>query len=284
MGGASIIFSPIGDGNFAIAAALLKEGFPRHQDGFWARTLQTVSDYSNAWGLGAPGHVMSVDGEPVGVLLTIGRRTFNGPKVVNLSSWYVRPKYRWLAPRMLMRATSEPATTYTDLTASEEAAKLNTLLGFRTITDTVAYLFLPWIALSNFRSGAHVAPMSAKSLARLDEADRAMLEFHAQLDCICAVLEDEAGATPLIFSRTSRRGVPFARLIYARDRSAAQAARGAIARFLIGRGVFLLCLFVNRDEAVPSGWLGRGAPVQVKGEWHDGRIDAAYSELAFMGL
>jgi hypothetical protein len=283
MGGASINFSPIGQGNLSVAAELLREGFPKHQGEFWERSLKSVFAYSDAWGLGSPGHVMHVDGEPVGVLLTIGRRTADGPKIVNLSSWYVRPKFRWLAPRMLMRATSDPSTTYTDLTASEEAAKLNKLLGFRTITETVAYLILPMTAFAT-RPGTRVVPVSARSMARLDPADRTMLEFHAQLDCICAVVEDEAGSSPLIFTRTSRRGVPFARLIYARDRGVAQAARGAIARFLMLRGLFLLCLFVNRGEPIPSGWFGGGSPVQVKGEWNDGRIDAAYSELAFLGL
>lgn len=283
MGGTSINFIPIGRDTIDIAASLLREGFPKHPDGFWERALNSVHDYSETWGLGAPGQVMSVDGEPVGVLLTISRRGVTGPKVVNLSSWYVRPKYRWLAPRMLMRATADPATTYTDLTASEEAAKLNKMLGFRTITETVAYLVLPMSAFATTRA-TRIVPMSARSMARLDEADRAMLVFHAQLDCICAVLEDETGSSPLIFTRTSRRGVPFARLIYARDRSVVHAARGAIARFLLRRGVFLLCLCVNRGEAIPTGWRGGGSPVQVKGEWNEGRVDAAYSELAFLGL
>lgn len=279
----SVTFRAIDDSNREAAATLLKEGFAKHGPAFWDDAVAAISDYAQAYQLGAIGTVMSVSDQPAGVLLTIPRRDADGCMTVNLSSWYVRQKYRWLAPRMLQSATADNSVIYTDLSASPETVKLNTLLGFRTVTAAVAYFFLPLTAFLG-TGRTRIERYSERSAAALGADERDMLRFHADLGCICGVLHEGDVVSPIIFNRTSWRGIPFARLLHAGNRSDTPPL-GAMARFLLGSGMFLLGLHANRGDALPTGWFRRhDAPVQVKGEWGGGRVDAAYSELAFLRL
>ena len=61
--------------------------------------------------------------------------------------------------------------------------------------------------------------------------------------------------------------------------------RKAQARFLLREGVLFLTVHANRDERMPGGILWSPvAPVQVKGKWHCGRVDHAFSELVLLRL
>lgn len=279
----SVTFCAIDDSNLEAATSLLEEGFAKHRPGFWDTALTSLSHYAQTYQLGMIGTLMSVSGQPVGILLTIPRRDAQGRTIINLSSWYVRPKYRWLAPRMLQSATSDPMAIYTDLSASEETVRLNDKLGFRTVTRAVAYFFLPLTALLG-ASGARIERYREKGAADLSPGDQEMLRFHAELGCICGVLHQGGVARPIIFNRAEWRGIPFARLLYAGAGNDVPPL-GAMARFLLGSGMFLMGVHANRDELLPTRWFRRqDAPVQVKGAWSDARVDAAYSELAFLHL
>ncbi|SFV37234.1 hypothetical protein SAMN05216456_2819 [Devosia crocina] len=279
----SVSFQTIDDTNSSAAVSLLEEGFPHHRAGFWRDALLRMADYARLHQFHGLGTIMTAGGQPAGVLLTLPARLSDGRCVVNLSSWYVRQKYSWLAPRMLQMATSDPTLTYTDLTASHDAAKLNAALGFRTVTSATAFCLVPFLALQ-FGGTARIIPWSPDTSADLDPAQRDMLRFHRDLDCLCAVLEEPEGTSPLIFNRARWRGLPCARLLHVRP-GPVKPALGAMGRFLLRSGVPTMTLPATADGELPIRWPGRtDTPVQVKGEWQGERVDAAYSEMAFLHL
>lgn len=275
----SVSFHPIDDSNIGAAVALLEEGFPYHRAGFWRHVLSSIADYARSHQIGSLGTLMNAGDQAVGVLLTLPARQADGRRVVNLSSWYVRQKYRWLAPRMLQQATSDPSTLYTDLTATHDAAKLNRALGFQTVTSGMAFFALPLTA-ARLSPKVRIVPFGEASGAVLSADQRDMLRFHQDLGCICGVMREDSGHSPVIFNRARWRRMPCARLIHARQGSI-KPVLGAIARFLLRSGMLTMTVPTNDDGELP---IRKDAPVMVKGDWQGERVDAAYSELAFLHL
>ena len=112
-----------------------------------------------------------------------------------------------------------------------------------------------------------------------------MLAFHRDLGCLCGAILAERRYSPVIFSRTQKRGLPVARLVFAENHRLVADAGALIARFLLRSGVLFLTLHAGRNERMPTGFSrNRSNPVQVKGEWNAERFDQAFSELAFLRL
>ncbi|MHB1110427.1 MAG: hypothetical protein ACYCZU_08950, partial [Devosia sp.] len=132
--------------------------------------------------------------------------------------------------------------------------------------------------------GASLKAFSAQSGERLFAPGEAeLLRDHAELGGLSAVLEVGDERAPLVFWPVRARGLKGARVIYAPQRSHLHHYRGAIARFLLPRGM----LFVEMDAA--DAGVARGdlfarnrAIVFAKGPFDRQRIDHAYSELVFL--
>lgn len=275
---------PIEDGNLASAEALLVEGFPERSPAFWRQGLDRLRRHCG--GTGIPiGHLMLAGGEPVGVILTIaGDETQDGGRAVNLSSWYVRQKHRWLAPRMLQKLVADENLTYVDPSPSPETQKINAFLGFRTVTQGVSLFPLPFTALAG---GGPATVLSHESLpaGALSPVHHALMQRHHELGCICAAVKREHGHVPLIFSPTARYGLPVARMIHAGDRQVVGQAGGAIARFLMRRGFLFMTLHADAHEGFPGGFFwNANAPVQVKGRWDGKHVDQTFSEAVFLRM
>lgn len=217
-----------------------------------------------------------------GVLLTIrSQLPETGRVAVNLSSWYVEPSFRWFAPRMLQMASSDENELFTDLTPSPETRKLNERLGFQTVTDYT--LFYP-LLLAAFRPArAQLHPLTGTTAETLSSEIRDMLEDHARLGCIVAILEAEGRRHPLVFLKTTTRKLPSARLIYCEDRQIAQRHLPAIARHLLGKGRLALTMAACEKDRHAGGFAAhKFAPIQVKGAWNPRIINETYSELVLL--
>jgi hypothetical protein len=278
---------PIDDDCLPEAAAILSRGFPERTTAFWDAALQRLSAYRKAANVGPIGQMMMVGDAPVGVILTIESRRCDraDPRaVINLSSWYVDAKYRWLAPAMLQRIVADDSSIYTDLSPSPAARSINERLGFSVASEGTLLFFLPWAAVAG-PAQMRVIPFEQLPAGALSTARRAMLAYHRKLGCVAAALESDGCYQPLLFSLTRRKGLPVARLVVAESRRLVAGSIAAIARFLLDRKALFLTIHADRDECVPGGFRwSRNAPVQVKGKWERGRVDHTFSELVFLQL
>lgn len=112
----------------ASALALLDEGF-KGGETFWRTAfLAPPGRFGHGLLLETEGHCA------VGVILLFeSERGWGGQRrrVVNLSSWFIRPEYRAHALNMICQATADKAGIYTNFSPSGSVQKLMTALGFR---------------------------------------------------------------------------------------------------------------------------------------------------------
>ncbi|XHE14555.1 hypothetical protein PCC82_07430 [Agrobacterium deltaense] len=273
---------PIDNGNRVAAVALLTKGFPEKSEAFWSRGLSLVSAHHARLNFGEIGQLLMKGDDAVGVLLTIKSRLPDEDRmVVNLSSWYVEPSSRWFAPRMLQMASSSQEETFTDLTPSPEACKLNERLGFSTVTDYT--LFYPLLPKALGPARARLRPLADVPPGALPAAMRDMLEDHARFGCMVAVMEADGRHHPLVFLKTMTKRLPTARLIYCEDRQLAQRHISAIARHLLRKGRLAMTMAASDEERDAGGFaVLKSAPMQVKGVWNPRFINETYSELVLL--
>ncbi|MCZ8313798.1 hypothetical protein [Phreatobacter sp.] len=272
------MLEPIERETLGEAHALLARGFPMRKPDFWTEGLERLMAHHAASGLGPIGQIMRMKGESAGVMLTIRSRRADGGSVVNLSSWYVDPRFRLLAPRMLTRVLEEPADVFTDLTPSPAVTEMIGRFGF---VQRHAGALLVALPVAAFVPGG-----GARILDGIpDSAEAVMLAGHRDLGCLVLRLITDDGEMPLVVSVASRRGLPVARIIYATDLAAVRGAIGPIARHLLARGLAVLELPADPGDHVPGGWFTRRArPTFFRGTPPAAAVDHAYSEFVFLRI
>lgn len=279
---------PIGFQSLDEALPVLSLGFPEQRRSFWAAGLDRLKRYGAADPASLLGYLLHVDGRDVGVILTIpSTRAKHGEaqsKVVNLSSWYIDPQHRWRGPRMLQQVVACESTLYTDLTATEPVRAMIGRFGFRNWTEGTLIFPLPVFAIRPARN-AQVVPLHKLGANAIEPAALRMLDDHASLGCIAAALDDNETLHPLIFSKTTRRGLPVARLVYAENLTAVTTHMAAISRFLLREKMFLLAVKADqRDRIAGSIFSHRSSPAFFKGKAAPPQCDLAYSEYAFLQI
>lgn len=279
---------PIDERAFERACAVLQRGFPRKRADFWLTGFERHRRTRRP-GRWPYGYLLRDGARDAGVILTFEseREAPGGGRqaVVNLSSWYMDEASRWLAPMMLKSVVSAPDTTFTDMTSTPSVARINAVLGFRSWTEAVSGVFLPW-------AGARAGAGESGRLLTLDRAphdalspfERDLLEAHARMGCVSRVLVADGGWHPLIFMRSRRWGVPVARLIFAKDRRTVADNLPAIARSLMRDGLMLLLIDGRADLRLRGTLFHRRRVTQFKGQMDPASIDGAYSELVHLNL
>ncbi len=273
---------PIEQGDQDKLVRVLAKGFPQDTPEVWRKRLERQASIQSD----GRGFLFEVGEEAVGVLLTLrSRRT--GPdgnplEVVNLSSWFIEPDYRWSAFAMMRAAMADRAALYTDLTAAPHVAELNLKLGMASWSSgMILASAAPFAALPG-RSGARVlAPDSAAKL--LQEHEIALLDWHRREGLVAAVLIDEA-THPLLFRVIRRKGIRFAQLIYAPSRTAVIRNLPAIMRFLARSGLFFIAIDADKAMCPPGAVFRPGRHRFRKGPGDRDTIDYAYSELVVFGV
>ncbi len=239
------------DADLADAERLLSEGFPGLPAAFWAAVLARLKRYGGNADAGVPLGYLMLDGEePVGVMLTPARlqRQPDGrvQRIVNLSSWYVRPAFRWRAGLMLRHVLADDAAVYTDLTPTPEVQKMLPLLGLHPLNRGVALHLLPLLCLHPGR-GARLRLLGSDEPAPPGGPPRDMVEAHRELGCLPLLLDHAGGQALLVCKRVRVRGIPAAQLVYADSQALLLRHRGALARGLLAFG---LMLFVHDTQAI----------------------------------
>ena len=273
--------------NIDDAVRLLCEGFPRQSADFWETGLDRARGCGPDRGTWPLGYLLETNGEPAGVMLTFaGRRRLDSADrraIVNLSSLYVAPGHRALTPLMLVRVLSDKTAVYTDLTAAPSLSGMLERLGFTSWSHGLALFLWPFLPRSAKRRG-RVVLMDEAPPGALHEEERRLLEDHASLGCIPAVLEYDSGWMPLLFRRTTLKRIPAGHLIYAPDRRVVLQYAAAASRFLRRRGMPLLTMDAREEESAGGGFYRAGRVRWFRGDLDPNRIDYAYSELVYLNL
>jgi hypothetical protein len=255
---------------------LLAEGFP-----------QSKIDWRAAFDapLGDTGHgmLLTVDGRAQGGLLTFEKmETIGGRqrRIVNLSSWYMRPPYRKLAVRMARAASADPDTIYTTCTAIRSVQKICLRVGFRYLSHG-SIASIPLINGAFFRPASRIEPLVVEALPNRDH-DRWIAD-HAGERHVGILVRTAASAVPVLWLRGLKlRGLSAARLLFTADYGALRAALPAVHWYMLRRhgiaGLYLPRIgpladlrSVRRRHSGPS--------LMVKGDVDAEDVNLLYTEL-----
>lgn len=234
------------------ATDLLAEGFPGRTRAFWRTSLsRLVQAGGNAAADHPFGFFMMEKDEPVGIALTpasLRPRPEGAPlRVVNVSSWYVRPAHRWRAALMLRKIVADPGSIYTDLTPTADVRTMIATFGFKAINLGVVMHLLPALAL---RRGLPATVSEWQPGEPLPERSppAELVESHRALGCLPLIVEGRAGRTLLVLRPKRVRRLPATQAVYVGSHAALEPHLPTLARHLLGRGL-LVAQIDCRSEA-----------------------------------
>src|SRR5574341_28967 len=209
--------------------ALLAEGFP-DIDIEWSSAFAALP--------GKTGHgvLLLIDGCPEGGILMFERsRTIGGVmrRVVNLSSWYIRPPYRTLGLRMMGEITDDGSAIYTVATPIASVQKICLRVGFRYVSHG-SIASVPCLNGGSVGGETAVEPYQPGALRDTD-LDIALRD-HGDERHVAILLRRPTGVVPVLWRRGLKvRGVAAARLLFAADHRAVRGALGAVHWHLLRR-------------------------------------------------
>ena len=259
---------------------LLREGFPNV-------SFDWEVAFKAPLGRSGYGFLMIADGAPQGGILSFeSMQSLSGRerRVVNLSSWYIRPEYRRLAVRMMRTVSSDPDTIYTGVSPIRSVQTICLRAGFRYLSHgSIASIPL----LNDFTAGRgiKVGPFDPDAVG---PEHRRWMADHANPRHIALLIRQGEHAVPALWRRGLKvKEFPAARLIFTSDYALLRAALPAIhAHMLLRHGTVGLYL----PRIAPLEGLrsvrksGKGPPIIVKGDIADEDVNLLYSELFYLPL
>jgi len=280
------------------AAALLHEGFPARPVSFWLAALHRVQRLADNRAMGQPlGYFMLNQGQPVGVALTPAswRERADGTRVrlVNISSWYVRPDFRWRAGVMLRAIMADKSCIYTDLTPTPEVQKMLPVVGMQPINQGVAIHCLPLLALKPAQGAQArvLGPADALPAPATPEQWRplpATVQAHRELGCTVlrlgiGVRTGVGNDAQLLVLRALRvRGLAAAQVVFCDSQAQLLRDLGALARCLLPRGVALLVCDTRQASSSATALFRPRERWFARGDSFEGRTDVLGSELCLI--
>ena len=278
---------PIGSANLTEAQSLLVEGFPERGAAFWARGLARLREWPGNPAASVPiGHVLMEKTLPVGVVLTPAsvRRDADDRirPLINISSWYIKPDYRWKALVMLRGLFHDPAPIFTDLTPTPDVSRMLEPFGFRGVNSGVLMRPLPLLAAGPSR-GWTVRPWDPEDRLSSPSPPVEDVARYRNWGHPALVLERGAVRHLLVLRRFRWRGLPAAGVLHAGSLAAVGEAIHGLARRLIGFGMLVLQI-EHRGAAPRSPWFRRRDIWLARGDPFTDRTDHIGSEYGLLGI
>jgi hypothetical protein len=225
----------IQDADLFELGALLAEGFPKRSLEDWRSALDILTDRPSVEGFTRYGYCLEDKGRLEGVLLLL-TATIDGVTRSNLSSWYVRPRYRLYATLMHQCAVRTKAPVYLNLSPANHTLRSIEALGFRPYTGGTLLVD----ATSAVRVGnSTVRSLTPDAASTLDAEVRRSVEAHFRYGCNGLLLEDKEGPMIALYRiKWLKRLVPAARFVAGNPVRLAASA-GPLMRTLLLRGLSL---------------------------------------------
>jgi hypothetical protein len=280
----------IGPADLDAVADFLTIGFPRHSRKYWIAALRCLEERDVPEGFPRYGYMLTDGNHVTGALLLIFSDGINGRVDsirCNLSSWYVTPDFRALAPMLLRPVLRYKQVTFINTSPAEHTLRTVQAQGFEQFCNgvfaaTPALTTRSWIGKTIHASHAH---------DYLPEFEAALLQDHAARGCLSVILQHNGNLFPVVFrrrmvgQRSKFIGMPCAQLIYARDLECIGQFSGLIGRYLALRGMPVLLIGANQKITGLSGKYYEGrTPMYYKGPDRPRLGDLAYTEAALFGI
>jgi hypothetical protein len=258
---------------------LLAEGFPKVSID-WSSAFRAPS--------GSTGHgtLMMVDGRAEGGILAFEKKEIirgRLRRVINLSSWYIRPRYRAFAVRMMRAVSGDPDTIYTSSSPILPVQKICLRVGYR-YAARGSIASVPLLNGAGFRDGITIEPFAPAALPNPDH-DRWMMD-HSDDRHVGILVRQRSSIVPVLWQRGRKvRGLPAAQLVFTADHSVLDAALPTVHWYMLRHhgivGLYLPLIrpYANlRSVRRPH----RGPPIIVKGDVDAEDINFLYSEMLYL--
>ena len=276
----------------AEAAALLHAGFAARSLSFWLTALHRVNRLADNQAMGYPlGYFMLNKNQPVGVALTLAswRERADGSRMrlINISSWYVQPDFRWRAGMMLRSMMADKSCTYTDFTPTAEVQKMLPVVGMQPINMGIAIHCLPLLALKPAHGArarllgpddAWPAPATPAQWRPLPAA----VQAHRELGCTVLSLGMDGDAQLLVLRALRLRGLAAAQVVFCDSQVRLLRDLGALTRSLLARGVALLVCDTLQARTSATALFRPRERWFALGDNFDDRTDILGSELCLI--
>jgi hypothetical protein len=282
----------IGPADLDAVADLLTAGFPRRNRNYWVGALRYLKEHAISEVFPRYGHVLSLGDRIVGVVLLIFTGGINGDAAsvrCNVSSWYVIPEFRALAPLLIHRALRHKQVTFINTSPADNTVATIEAQGFQRFCDGV---FAATPALTTRAWTGKVIRLADTVRPRdyLSDFEVTLLQDHAAQGCLSLILQQNGNSYPFIFRRRfvgqSARyvGMPCAQLIYGRNLECVGLLSGLMGRYLALRGMPVLLIGTNQPmRGIPGKYYAGRAPMYYKGPDRPRLGDLAYTEAALFG-
>lgn len=269
------------------ALVLLAAGFPAKSLQEWEFVLEKLLAYSEDRFDGVIGQIAGQKGQDIGICLTIpGQNSAyeeEARKVVNVAAFHMVPGTEWMTTLFMRRLMADSSVDYTDLTASHSMRDINRRLGFVDLSEGMIVVPTPAVAFHPGAQGLRLVPFNEAGDIALSPAHRQLLEDHQGFDCSTFVVVENDIAHPLILAPVSRKGLPGARVVLARDRALVHAIIGPLARSMMLAGKTYIEFDGTEADMMPGAvFRASAAPVQATRRPTSNAIDYCYCEFAFI--
>lgn len=267
---------------------LLTEGFRAWRDrAFWVNALNRLSKHRTPPDFPKYGYVLESNGMVVGVLLLIFTLIKHDGKAgirCNVSSWYVRPKFRFYASLLSMRAQRHKQATYYNITPAPWTLATLEAQGYVQYCKG-AFVSIPLLSFQSDRAVVEQAATGMSPDSDLSSGEIDLLLEHAAYGCVSVVCNSPAGRHPFVFVLLHRFNiVKYAVLIYCRHPDDFTRFASPLGRFLAQRGIAFVVLDANGPVKGLVGYFSPKYPKYFKGEQRPGLGDLAFSERALLGV
>jgi len=218
---------------------LLSEGFPAKDRAYWQDSIAALEQRPLVAPYPRYGYVLIADGAPQGVILLI-TTTVGGTARSNLSSWYVHPDHRNLASFLFQRSLKTKGGLYLNVSPAPQVMPIVKAFGFQPYTAGT-YMLDPSAVFHSAKGRVRAFDTSAANA--LEDAAADVIKRHQAYGCTAITIEDTEGVMPALYRVRMVRGVvPVAGFVWGTPERLIR-NRGALMRWLIGRGI--LAAFVD---------------------------------------
>ncbi len=237
-------------------ADLLTAGFPRRNRNYWVAALRYLQQRDTPEGFPRYGHLLVQGDRIAGVVLLIFTAGINGlPQSIrcNVSSWYVIPEFRALAPLLVHRALRHKQVTFINTSPADNTVPTIKAQGFERYCTGV-FAATPALTLASLDRQDNPAVGHLRAQDYLMDFEVALLRDHAACGCLSLILQHNGNSYPIILRRRLVRpdcqvlGVPCAQLIYVRDLECVVRFSGLIGRYLALRGMPVLLISARSEN------------------------------------
>ncbi len=283
----------IGAADLGAVTDLLTLGFPQRTRTYWMLGLRHLRDRTCPEGYPRYGYILEHEHRVVGVLLLIFSVHPGGVAETlrcNVSSWYVMPEYRNLAPLLVLQGLRHRQATFINTSPAAHTLATIEAQGFQRFCHGV---FVAAPALTTRAWGGKVIRVADAAYPQdlLPPSELTLLRDHDAFGCSSMILEVRGNWYPIVVRRRlikhrfKRAWLPCAQLIYARDVESVVRCSGLIGRHLARRGMPLMLIGANQPISdLPGRFYDDKSPMYFRGPNKPRLGDLAYTEDAIFGV